>query len=43
MTALYVDLEGIELLEETWETRGGVVELVSQRPMIQDGDFRGPG
>jgi hypothetical protein len=43
MTALYVDLNGNELLEEIWETRSGVVELVSQRLIVQDGYFHGPG
>jgi len=43
MTALYVDLNGNELLKEIWEARGGVVALASQRQIAQDGDFHGPG
>jgi hypothetical protein len=42
VSALYVDLEGKDLLEEKWEVRAGAVELVSQRQIISDRDFHGP-
>ena len=38
----YVDLNGNELLEETFQAAGGNVGLVSQRQVIQDPDFHGP-
>jgi hypothetical protein len=43
VTALYVDLDGKELLAETWETSGGEVRLASQEKRIGDPAFHGPG
>ena len=42
VTALYVDLEGQELLEESWVAKEGQVVLDSQRQIIADRDFHGP-
>ena len=42
VTALYVDLEGQELLEESWVAKEGQMVLDSQRQIIADRDFHGP-
>jgi hypothetical protein len=42
MKALYVDLEGQELLEESWVAKDGHVKLDSQRQIISDRNFHGP-
>ena len=42
MTALYVDLEEQELLEESWVAKEGQLVLDSQRQIIADRDFHWP-
>ena len=42
VTAVYVDLEGKELLEESWVAKDGHVQPDSQRQIIADRDFHGP-
>jgi hypothetical protein len=42
VTALYVDLDGQELFEESWVAKDGHVKLDSQRQIVSDRDFHGP-
>jgi len=42
MTAVYVDLNGLQLLQEEWVVDGnGAVQLMSKKRLITDPDFHG--